>query len=426
MMNAFWGEAPAAVSTWTVTTWTLTKGLAVSVLILSGLCNWPWLLGAVSGRERGSPVARAVHLGFWSGFAVLGTVLGVYSENFIANFRDVGALLAGLTGGPLAGMLAGAVAGLHRLALGGPTGAACAVATVLAGAIGGVARRGRPIRSLSWRQTAAAVVAAELLHGLVVLALVRPWEVATAFLTVAILPMTAAGALGAVCCRWILAEAQSRLDSQLANARLLALMKDSLESTLDLVATLADAKDQYTASHSRKVAHYAVAIGGRLGLREPELATLWLAGIVHDLGKIAVPNQILDKPGPLDEGEWKVIRSHPLVGARILSSSRGTLRDIARFAEAHHERYDGKGYPHGVEQRDLLVSIVAVADALEAMTSHRPHRPALPVLEVIKQLEAGSGTQFHPEAAAAALDLLETEGPPHTWRVKEPRFRDTI
>jgi diguanylate cyclase (GGDEF)-like protein len=144
-----------------------------------------------------------------------------------------------------------------------------------------------------------------------------------------------------------------------------------------------------------------VAVGTRLGLREGELVELARAARLHNLGKLAVPEEILDKPGPLDEQEWDFIRRHPVVGERILRASPA-FRSVAAIVRASHENVDGSGYPDGLVGDDipLAARIVRVCDAFEAMTSARPYRAALTVEEALAELERGSGSAFDPEVAA--------------------------
>jgi len=397
----------------------LAEGVAVTSLLLLGAANWPFLLRAISGRDRADLRPRVLHLAFWSVLGAIATFIGVVVAPFAADLRDVASLMGGLTGGPLAGAVIGSLGAGHQLATGGPAALVGAVPILAAGVVAGLVRRGRAIQDVPSGEVVLAVLIVELLHAGGALFLVHPVASAVEYLQVAVLPATFIVVAGSLIHLWILVSMLHRADGYDANRRLLHLTGGYLRSTLDLIAGIADAKDPHTASHSRRVADYSVIIGKRLGLTDQELSGLWVAGIVHDIGKIAVPNEILTKQGAFSEMEREIMQSHAPVGARILQASRGALRDLARFADRHHEHYDGSGYPQGIKQRDLLVSIITVADALEAMTSHRPYREALPLPRVIAEFQRESGNQFAPEVVAPVVTLLETEGPPHQWPAQE-------
>ncbi len=177
---------------------------------------------------------------------------------------------------------------------------------------------------------------------------------------------------------------------------------DRLQAVMLLAETL-DLRDAGTADHSRTVGALARRTAAALGLSADRVETLEAAGVLHDLGKVAVPDAILHKPGALDDAEWLEIRRHPEIGARILEHAG--LRDIAGWVHAHHERMDGRGYPDGLagDAIPLEARILAVADAYEAMVSDRPYRAGMPELDARAELERCAGTQFDPEVVAAFL-----------------------
>jgi hypothetical protein len=180
------------------------------------------------------------------------------------------------------------------------------------------------------------------------------------------------------------------------------------EETIFAFVRAIDARDPYTARHSEKVAHYAVLLARALGLPPEDCERIHLAGMLHDVGKVALERSILHKPGPLTDDEWVQVRDHPAGSAHIIGA-------VARFsqyvpgARHHHERWDGRGYPDGLsgESIPLDARILAVVDSYDAMTSDRSYRPALSHAEAIKRLLADSGTQFDADCvrAFAALDL---------------------
>lgn len=178
------------------------------------------------------------------------------------------------------------------------------------------------------------------------------------------------------------------------------------DRALDTFASIVDERDRYTFEHSDRVCEYAMAIGRDLGLTERQLEALYWTSRLHDLGKVAVDNSILNKPGSLTREEFEVMKVHPEVSARILASFSFDDYD-AEVVRCHHERYDGRGYLN--RPRDTVpfeAFIIAVADAFDAMTSDRPYRPALTFPEAFEQIVRGSGTHFHPEPAYAFLRLM--------------------
>jgi putative nucleotidyltransferase with HDIG domain len=173
-------------------------------------------------------------------------------------------------------------------------------------------------------------------------------------------------------------------------------------SAIRALAAALDARDPYTAGHSERVSTLSVAIGREMELPESELEILRLGALLHDIGKIGVPDAILLKPGRLTEDEFAVIRQHPTLGARILKNVP-FLAPHLPIVELHHERPDGGGYPHGLQQQDipLAAHIVHVADAYDAMTSARSYRRERPTTTALRELWAGAGTEFHADAVAA-------------------------
>ena len=173
------------------------------------------------------------------------------------------------------------------------------------------------------------------------------------------------------------------------------------------LATALDARDPYTAGHSDRVSVLSVAIGRALGLPADELEVLRLGALLHDIGKIGVPDDVLRKPGALTAEEYDTIKQHPVLGARILRSVPFLSRHLA-IVELHHERPDGRGYPHGLRGDDipLAARIVHVADAYDAITSARAYRRARPSGEALRELWRYAGTEFHAEIVGALATAL--------------------
>lgn len=175
---------------------------------------------------------------------------------------------------------------------------------------------------------------------------------------------------------------------------------------LALLAT-GDAPDPYTAAHSRRVRQLALALGEELGLRPDELVALGHAALFHDIGKLAVPAEILLKPASLDEAEWTLMRRHSADGAR-LAGSLGLHRDAVPAIRHHHERFDGGGYPDGLagETIPLAARIIHVADALDSMLTTRPYRSGRPARAALAELRRETGAQFCPRCVAALESLV--------------------
>ena len=171
-----------------------------------------------------------------------------------------------------------------------------------------------------------------------------------------------------------------------------------------------EAKDTYTRGHSDRVSEYSVLIGEKLGLSKEDIRRLQIGGLFHDVGKIGVPDNILQKNDKLTDDEYSEIKNHPTIGAQILSTA-SIFQDIIPIVKYHHERYDGKGYPCRLKGKDIpyLARITAVADAFDAMTSKRVYRDSLSIDIVISEIEKNKGTQFDPEIADAFLDILKND-----------------
>ncbi len=182
-------------------------------------------------------------------------------------------------------------------------------------------------------------------------------------------------------------------------------------SARGLLAALIEAQDAripIEAGHAKRVAVYAEFVGKKLNLGEDDLVDLKQAALLHDIGKLAVPDHIIKKPGRLTPDEYAIIKTHPVVGARILEKS-GIFAHISKAVLHHHERWDGAGYPGGLrgENIPLFSRIIAVADSFDAMTSDRPYRRALSWEEARKRLLRGAGSQWDPQVVDVFIDGME-------------------
>ena len=171
-----------------------------------------------------------------------------------------------------------------------------------------------------------------------------------------------------------------------------------------------DAKDRYTNGHSSRVAEYSKEIASRLGYNEEEQNEIYIIGLLHDVGKIGIPDAIINKLDKLDDAEFAVIKKHPVIGTQILETIT-EMPNLSNGARWHHERYDGHGYPDGLVGNDIpeVARIIAVADAYDAMTSNRSYREPLTQEKVRMEIEEGMGTQFDPVVAAVMLEMMDED-----------------
>lgn len=185
--------------------------------------------------------------------------------------------------------------------------------------------------------------------------------------------------------------------------------KLSLQAMLTLAQTI-DAKDKYTKGHSTRVARYSKKLAMKLGLSEAEQDTVYFMGLLHDIGKIGIPDSIINKPHKLTDEEFAVIKRHPEIGYDILKNI-AEIPNIESGARWHHERMDGKGYPDGLKGDEIprLVRIISVADAYDAMTSRRSYRDILPQSFIREELIAGKNIQFDPEVVDAMIELIDED-----------------
>jgi putative nucleotidyltransferase with HDIG domain len=178
-------------------------------------------------------------------------------------------------------------------------------------------------------------------------------------------------------------------------------------STIYALAATVDARDHYTYGHSRRVSNYAVAIAEAIGLLPEKIAILRTAALLHDIGKIGISDELLNRAGPLSDDDWKPVRAHPIRGVSILKYVDG-LSPCLSGIQYHHERYDGTGYPSGLvgENIPLDARVIAIGDAYEAMTSPRPYRErTLTHEEALEELERNAGAQFDPELVRVFCSL---------------------
>ena len=188
----------------------------------------------------------------------------------------------------------------------------------------------------------------------------------------------------------------------LENAYLYDDLKSTYFDTIKTISNSIEARDPYTKGHSERVARFAKAIAEELNWDKKEIDLIDWGGTLHDVGKIGIPDSILNKPGKLTDDEYNDIKSHPLIGAKIIKGI-SFLKPVIPYILGHHERFDGKGYPMGVAGENISIKgrLLAMADAFDAMTSDRPYRKALKPEDALKEISRNRGTQFDPEIVRA-------------------------
>jgi putative nucleotidyltransferase with HDIG domain len=209
--------------------------------------------------------------------------------------------------------------------------------------------------------------------------------------------------------------ANSRLRGLLAdNRELLGRMHRSYLSTITSLARTIEAKDPYTGGHTERVAGIALMIAAELGFDSAQLEAVKVGAVIHDIGKIGVPDSVLLKKGALDGGELDAMREHPVIASYILADLE-LPQIVKQMTRSHHERFDGSGYPDGLEGDEIPLGarVLSVADALDAMTSDRPYRKALALEDALAEVRAQAGTQFCPTVVSALITCSQRD--PAWW-----------
>jgi putative two-component system response regulator len=185
----------------------------------------------------------------------------------------------------------------------------------------------------------------------------------------------------------------------------------ALGASIEALAAAAEARDPYTAGHQRRVSNLARAIATEMGLPKDHIEAIRMAGAIHDIGKIRVPSEILNRPGKVTDIEMQLIQMHPEVGYEILKRIDFPW-PVAEIELEHHERLDGSGYPRGLKDGEVLIQarVIAVADVVEAMTSHRPYRPGLGIDAALAEIEKNRGILYDAQAVDACLRLFREKG----------------
>lgn len=195
--------------------------------------------------------------------------------------------------------------------------------------------------------------------------------------------------------------------------------RSKLHDVIECLTSAMEAKDAYTSGHSNRVADMAFDIAKSMGIKGAHLETIHLAAHLHDIGKIGIPEQVLNKKGKLLPEEWAEIKKHPEIGFNILNKSK-QLKEISKIVLHHHERWDGAGYPYGLKQTEIPLGsrIIAVADSIDAMTYNRPYRKALTWPECMAELLRNCGIQFDPEVIKAVNNTC------NNWNISNPPYEN--
>ncbi|MBW2741923.1 MAG: HD domain-containing protein [Deltaproteobacteria bacterium] len=185
-------------------------------------------------------------------------------------------------------------------------------------------------------------------------------------------------------------------------------LQETLEGTIFALTMTVEYRDPYTSGHQQRVSDLASAIAKEMDFPKDKIMGIRMAGVLHDIGKIAIPVEILSKPGRLSKTEFELIKNHPQVGCDILNSIKFPW-PISQIVLQHHERIDGSGYPNGLSGNEILIEakILGVADVVEAMASHRPYRPALGIDKALEEISNNKGKYYDTEAANACLRVFK-------------------
>jgi putative nucleotidyltransferase with HDIG domain len=186
-------------------------------------------------------------------------------------------------------------------------------------------------------------------------------------------------------------------------------LSGAYRGTALLLGDVIEADDEYTGQHTQDVVELTVAVADRLGVDDDVRRAAEFGALLHDVGKVAIPNEIINKPGPLDDEEWAIMKTHTVEGQRMLERIGGLLARVGFVVRASHERYDGGGYPDGLAGEDIPLAsrIVSACDAYNAMTTDRSYRKALTVGVAVAELRANSGTQFDPQVVDALIAVVD-------------------
>ncbi len=193
-------------------------------------------------------------------------------------------------------------------------------------------------------------------------------------------------------------------------------LNDAYQGTALLLGDVVEADDSYTGEHSKSVVRLSLDVAAALGLDTARIRNVEFGALLHDVGKIAIPNEIINKPGSLNEREWGIVKTHTIEGERMLAKIGGVMVEVGRIVRASHEAWDGSGYPDGLvgEEIPIEARVVSACDAFNAMTTTRTYRRAMPLEDAIAEIERCAGSDFDPEVVQALLEVVRSQGAPST------------
>ena len=180
---------------------------------------------------------------------------------------------------------------------------------------------------------------------------------------------------------------------------------------IDTITLISEMRDPYTSGHQKRVALLSSAIAKEMDLPENQIEGVYIAGILHDIGKISIPIDITSKPGKISKAEFSIIKTHPEVGYKILKNIEFP-RPVAKIILQHHERLNGSGYPYNIPDKKILLEakILGVADVVDAMSSHRPYRPALSIEETLGEIKKNKGILYDPKVVDTCIKIIREKG----------------
>lgn len=190
-----------------------------------------------------------------------------------------------------------------------------------------------------------------------------------------------------------------------------ARLKKTLEQTIMLLINISEMKDPFTIGHQKRVSELATAIAKKMNLPEERVEFIRIASLIHDIGKTAIPSEILNKPSRLNESEFAFIKNHPLTSYKCITDVDFPHK-VAEIVLQHHERLNGTGYPSGLKSKKIMLEakIISVADVVESMNYHRPYRPALGIDKSLKEISTNKGKLYDPEVVDVCVKLFKEEG----------------
>lgn len=363
--------------------------------------------------DSSHPIGMALSGALFGGIGVVAMMTPfVIGPGLFYDGRSIILSVAGFFGGPVVATVAGLICVAYRSALGG-VGVYAGVFTIVEAAAVGVLfyyLRRRGLNVSSW---AGLLLMGMIVHVLAVGAQLVFLPGGTGWPAVQRVgpSMLTLFPIGTVLVAQLLLDQEQRIETQERRAHDLERLRLALASVIDVTTNVVEIRDPYTAGHQRRVAQLSEAIAREMGLSESETTDIRVAGLIHDVGKISIPAEILCKPGRLTATEYELIKVHAEKGFQLIESAH-MEGPVAELVYQHHERCDGTGYPRGLSEDEILggAKILMVADVVEAMMSHRPYRPGLGLDEALAEIERGAGTAYDAVVSRTCVSVFREGG----------------